>query len=319
MDELEPTMRERGSQIWFTWNPMSRTDWVWQNMIVNPPDAEDLFSVLVNYDDNHATLDNGTVLSFLSPEMLRHIERLKQTDDIKYDNIYGGNPLDEGGELHILSYAQVEACIAAYNEGLYRKADDFPEVVGVDLSADGKSINDYTAAIRRKGPVIEKAARWKARSFGATALKVEDEFTTPTTDELFYDATGVGSGFGEHVYNMWEKRPNHNRYQVEGVKFGELPYAVDTPFIPGHTQGSFFERKNIQMAWAIKIRAMNTERLLAGENIDPNECLFIDPKCIDNLDDLKLELVTPVYESSTQTYKMRLDKKGDPQGITRPV
>ena len=313
MNVLVPTVLRNldcAPSIWMTWNPINRSDYAWQNTVVSPRD--NMIAININYNDSYATATNGNRVSFVSEAILEEIEHWKNVDPFVYKHIYGGNPLDEGVGLHVLSYAQVEACVSAYEEGLHEDCSKYPEVVGLDLSADGKSVNDWTATVLRRGPVLEKGHRWKARSQAHTYKLVEERFASKDTNELAYDATGIGSGFGEFAYEMRENLPTQYQYKVSAVKFGELPFNEKAKFSQSHTQKSFFERKNIQMAWALRIRANKTERLLKGDTrIDPNDCLFINPDGFGRqIDILKTELSQPLYEE-TSAFKIRLDKKGE--------
>ena len=47
-DIVGPTIREDDAEVWFTWNPLNRTDWVWQRFRVNPQ-PYDVVATGINY------------------------------------------------------------------------------------------------------------------------------------------------------------------------------------------------------------------------------------------------------------------------------
>lgn len=47
---LIPTITRFGAEIWFTWNPKHRTDWVWQRFVVHPRDNNIILKF--NWRDN---------------------------------------------------------------------------------------------------------------------------------------------------------------------------------------------------------------------------------------------------------------------------
>ena len=48
--EIVSTIRKADAEIWYSWNPLSRADWVWQRFVVNPR-ATDIIEK-VNFDKN---------------------------------------------------------------------------------------------------------------------------------------------------------------------------------------------------------------------------------------------------------------------------
>jgi phage terminase large subunit len=78
LDLLRPTIREEGSEIWFSWNPSSKTDPVDELLRPNPP--PDAIVVKANYQDNP-----------FFPEVLRkEMEWDKRRDPDKYAHVWLG-------------------------------------------------------------------------------------------------------------------------------------------------------------------------------------------------------------------------------------
>ena len=82
-----------------------------------------------------------------------------------------------------------------------------------------------------------------------------------------------------------------------------------------HKQGEYFFNWYAQASWVLRIRADNTMRLLAGENIDPHKCLFIDP-AIPQLESHLGEMSQPEWNDTGG--KLRIDKQPHIDGQAKP-
>lgn len=80
LDILLPTIRQPGSEIWFSFNPDLINDEIYQRFVINPP--PDTKSVHINYVDNE----------WVSEETLRQIEHDQKTAPNDFDNIWLGIP-----------------------------------------------------------------------------------------------------------------------------------------------------------------------------------------------------------------------------------
>lgn len=80
LDLLIPTIRKPGSQIWFSMNPYLESDPVYQ-MIINPKPKT--LAIKMNYQDN----------PFCPQVLIEEANHMKETDEEKWDNVWGGNPL----------------------------------------------------------------------------------------------------------------------------------------------------------------------------------------------------------------------------------
>ena len=81
---LYPTIRKPGSEIWFTFNPMRRTDPVWQDFCAASRRLDDAVVIKVNYYDNPwfpDELERARALCLVDePDRYRHVW-LGETDD----------------------------------------------------------------------------------------------------------------------------------------------------------------------------------------------------------------------------------------------
>lgn len=93
-DTLIPTIREKDSEIWISFNPNMKSDATYQRFVVNPP--ENCITRTINYCDNP-----------FFPDVLREeMEACKALNYPKYEHIWLGVPNAEAGNLIKLSKFQ---------------------------------------------------------------------------------------------------------------------------------------------------------------------------------------------------------------------
>ncbi len=78
LDILTPTIREEGSELWFSWNPGKETDPVDVFLRKNPPDGS--IVIKVNYQDN----------PWFPSSLQEDMERDKERDPDKYQHVWCG-------------------------------------------------------------------------------------------------------------------------------------------------------------------------------------------------------------------------------------
>ena len=71
--------------------------------------------------------------------------------------------------------------------------------------------------------------------------------------------------------------------------------APESEYTRGQKNKDFFNRRNAQLAWALRLRALNTQRLANGEDVPPELCMFINPD-IKNLEVFLAQLTQPEWE-----------------------
>lgn len=123
-DILIPTIREKDSEIWITFNPNMKTDATYQRFVVNPPD--NCKTVILNYTDNP-----------FFPDVLRQeMEYVKSINYPKYEHIWLGKPNAEAGNLIKMSmFKRYETPPETYN-GMFITCDTaFSEKKSADNSA----------------------------------------------------------------------------------------------------------------------------------------------------------------------------------------
>ena len=286
---LIPTIRKPGSELIFTWNPASRSDWVWRRFVLNarPNDV----SLLINWRDNQWFPDEA--------EEERRADQ-KDNPDL-YNHIWEGEPDDEGMDRDVLPYKMLQTCVQAFKDYSMHNFSGQREV-GLDVADTGANWNALTM---REGPVIRHVEKWRAPVAGVTARRGDMYARQCGAHRLYYDAGGVGAG----VRSYFAEMPNRT-YAVRPELFGGKIKGEKTVYSYRLTNGEFFAHRNAQLGWAVKLRGQNTQRLVRGEAVDPARCLFIDPD-IPRLDEYLTQLSQPKWRENEVTGKTELLKRDE--------
>ena len=287
MNVIEPSIRKKGSELWFIWNPLHRDSWCWKRFVDNP--MPDDVNLLVNW--NHNPWWGETEL-----ESLR-LKCLADTPDL-YDWIWMGQPYDADATASVLPYVLLERCVEAY--GKYYTHDDeaFRQTyAGLDIAEGGA---DKCALVIRQGPNVEVVEVWPGvvGDMSVAAKKAAKLCENYEILRIFYDASSPAKTDLRKVGFLG----------VIPVHFGGAVSGPDTLYEPKITNGMQFSRRNIQMGDALRLRANLTAKLLAGKkNINPKDCLFINPN-IRNLTATLADFGQPKRRVSPSTGKWELVK-----------
>lgn len=294
-DILIPTVT-RGAieEIWFTWNPNKRTDWVWQRFVVHPRPKDVIRKV--TYKDNP-----------WFPETAND-ERLgvRAENPAKYRWIWHGEPNDGNADTTVLPFSILEPCIDAWREGLHNKADAPVRDIGLDIADAGEDVN---AIVDREGPTLRHIDSWPTHEAGVlepTAKRAHARAEEVNAWRLYYDAGGVGSA----IRGDFRRLSPALSYGLKPENFGGEVKGKKRDFTRDRTNEKVFTRRNIQLAWAVRLRALNTIKLRRGKDVDPNRCLFI-PGDLPGIDAFLADLTQPQWRDNPTTGKIELDKRGD--------
>jgi len=152
-DILDPTVRRANSEIWLQFNPKFDDDFVYDKCVNNPP--ENLIGCEVNYVDN----------PWCPKELIEQAERMKREDPARYEHIWLGKPVGQGG----LVYPQ-------YN----------PDIHEIDFDYDYLSQCDLYMSIdphRKYYPAI----KWYAVTPSNTVVVYNEWPKIEDTDGRYYD------------------------------------------------------------------------------------------------------------------------------------
>ena len=87
--EIVSTIRKADAEIWYSWNPLRRWDWVWQRFVVNPRPGDIIEKVNFN--------KNPWFPPILEEERLTHLRMFRKSVHLKpnlYAHIWEGEPVD---------------------------------------------------------------------------------------------------------------------------------------------------------------------------------------------------------------------------------
>ena len=286
MVKIAPTIRKPGSELWFVWNPHLRTDYCWRRFVLQPRPND--VSVHVNFDSN--------------PWWTAELEEERYYDEINEPSLYPwvwlGTPNDGDATHQILPYEIVSKCVEAWPMR--------PEVgssvlcdFGFDIAEGGR---DKCATVGRIGPCVVHLNTWPgvAGDPDPAARRAHANTEGYTVSRMYYDAASPMRG------PLQRLQPP---YSVRAIGFGAEVGGKDVSYERGRTNGQVFMRRNIQLAQALRLRATRTVQLLAGKDVDPLHCLFLDPS-LPGLEQFKAELTRPVRRISPTTGKWEMDKRG---------
>jgi len=130
---LLPTIRKENAEIWVSFNPQLKTDFIYQEFV--DKESPLVTKRIVNYTDN----------PFLSNTMREQIEQMKQSDYARYEHIFEGQPKENNeaqifkGHYTIISKGLYEANIDSLSEDICktlpktRKPTDGIYRIGIDF------------------------------------------------------------------------------------------------------------------------------------------------------------------------------------------
>ena len=287
---LMPTFRKSNCERWFTWNPENRTDWTWWRFVMHP-EPDDVIQKVCWYDN-----------PWFSEESNRErLRSLRETPEL-YTWTWEGQPRDEGFDTKLLPYGLLQECVEGYREGRHDGVQiNYPEG-GLDVADTG--VNAYTM---RNGPVIEYVRSWRAVTLDVTCRRADLLSEHFNVNWMHVDAGGVGAGVEPLLAFVNPTRS----YSVRPELFGGKVLGPKKRYTRKHTNAEFFARRNAQLGWALRLRALRTRRLRRGEkHVNPQDCLFINPK-IRRLEAYLGEMSQPVWRRNPTTGKVELVKRDE--------
>lgn len=289
LDILLPTIRTKGAEVWYTWNPTKAEDAVYKRFYAKelPP----------NCIVKHLTIKDNPFFNHIdNPFLWSQREFAYKHDPEKAEHIWGGK-LSPGSGMNVLPRSWLMKAIDAHVGREFGKRFKY---IGFDIADTGE---DKNALCLRNGAVIEYVEDWNNRFISDAVEHVDLVAKQYDVARVYFDATGVGAG-AKGDFN----RITDRIYKAHAFVGASQPGGYDSDYLPDITNGKFFRNLKAQAWWNVRLRLENTLRLIEGEDIDPNKCLFISGK-IPALDELISELSQAVYEQDDG--KLMVDKAPD--------
>ena len=296
MIKIEPTIRKPGSELWFVWNPNERTSWAWKRFVENPQPGD--VSVHVNYNHNPWWTD----------ELEQSRRTFLQMEPSLYPWVYLGEPNDGDWEHQVLPHALLRECVRAYRKGLAPDTSAMECDFGFDIAEGGR---DKCSTVGRRGPCVEHFDEWPGvpGDLEPAAQRAHANTEGFAVWRMYYDA-------GSPMLGPLRKQPGD--YAIRPVGFGDGVEGPDEVYEGQRTNGETFARRNIQLAMALRLRAIRTVALLNNRtDIDPYDCLFINPR-LPRLEHFLNVCTKPIRRMGPQTGKWELDKRGGDENAKSP-
>ena len=233
----------------------------------------------------------------------------------EYAHHWEGALLPEATSKRILSRYLIECARMAHKhpafEAYWKTWDeiDAPVCMGVDPAYT----SGYTGICIRKGPLIRVLTQRACGDIMEDAMEESAKWAREmaflhNVEILIYDATAAGPMFRAFANKLdW---PAGMDWVDQAFK--STPYGQDMEYIAGRTNQEHFFAVNIQMAFNLQLRMIQTAHIIQGlEPATPTSWLAYEPHVVDGDEwlDTADELNIPV-ETETPTNKIAIRKKG---------
>ena len=294
MEEVEPTIRAPGHELWFGWNPTRRDSYCWQRFVKNAQPAD--VNVWANWDRNPWWER--------LPGLNESREYYKKYEPQLYKWMWLGYPMDGDADEVFLPHDLLLECVTAYEMGLAPNTRTIPcAYAGMDWAEGGAN---KCALVIREGPVVREVHQWPGVMGNLTVSAEKAWGYAQRYDPLriYYDAsTPAMTALEEAGFSG-----------VFPTAFGGAVQGPDDEYEDDRLNRDVFENRTAQMSMGLRLRAINTLRLKNGEDVDPWHCLFI-PDDLPDLDNILEEWSRP-ERVVTKTGKWAVDKAPETKTAT---
>ena len=295
--EMIPSvMRTPGCKFFAAFNPTSRLDPVYKVATDPTRVGVDVEHKKINYDQN----------PYFPLEMERERLAQKRLDPQFYLHDWEGELNDAAITVNrVLPAHLVDLCIEAYRHE-YETGDYH---AGYDIADEGY---DYNAYAERRGPVVTHLEKWSGvgSTIGLSSKKVSAILEQNEVEMLYYDSTGAGAAAKSTFAEIYGK----NNSKIRPFAFNKRVAAKERPYTSGLKQREAFNNRFSQVCWSVRLRAENTKRLLAGENVHPNQCLFFHPS-LQDIPGFMEQMITPIYDYDNK--QLKVNKYGEQEKDSR--
>lgn len=280
LEDLLPTIRNEGSELWFSANPQSSGDPFSQRFIV--PYQKEIEANGYYEDDLHMIIllnwrDNPWFPKELNEQRLWDYDNMPRA---KYDHIWEGK-FNDTIENSIIQPEWFDACIDAHVKlGI---SPSGVEVVSHDPSDQGE---DNKGLAYRHGIVIKDVLEKADGDINVGGDWAADYAISVKADFFTWDCDGMGVGLNRQFASQLEpKKISLNMYR--GSESPRRPLEVYEKIgDKNKTNQETFSNKRAQAYWLLRERMRKTyNAVVKGEYQNPDELLSIssDIKLIDAL------------------------------------
>ena len=285
LETLEPTIRNKDAEIWYTLNKGSSADPISQEHIV-PYERELLRNGF--YEDDHVLVIEINYMD--NPWFPERLETQRKKNKLgwstaKYDHVWGGDYSDEV-ENSIIPVDWFNAAIDA------DKKLGFKPLGSIVVTHDPSDLGDDPKGLcLRHGSVVLDIQEKVDGDVNDGADWATDYAIEKRADLFRWDCDGLGVTLRRQIAKSLKgKRIDFDMFKgSEGVDDPEDFYEADENEFDedrAKTNKQTFRNKRAQYYWALRDRFFNTFRAVSkGEYVDPETMISISSEinCIDQL------------------------------------
>lgn len=311
-EDLEPTIRRKGQndrpgRFIMTMNRRLLSDAIDVKVIQKIASRDDVVRIHRNYVHN-PFLDEGT---------LDYIKGQQKLDPDRFKHTWLGEPDMEGHLPLLINARMVTDCFLAYikykDELNVYTSNRTKGEGGLDLAAQGENFN---CLVIRRGPVVTDLDKWNKAHDHETYRRVYGYCTTVGCGDVWYDGSGVGAGFTSRYAEAKEEHWQETQivhYPIKAIpeNFGGAVQGKEKFLAKGITNEGQFQYRGDQLGWMLVIRMQNTQRLMDGEDVPLENCLFFSDRLSDvTKSDLMRTLTQPtiIRDKRNRMHIQKMDK-----------
>lgn len=294
IEKLLPTIREKNSRLFFTFNRNKNNDPIWKLAQSNYPNK---LILKINYYENPYCPEN----------IIMQAKAMKARDYQRYLHVFRGEP-DDNAENTIINRQWVQAAFELYKNEKISGA----KIVSLDVADEG---SDKNATCHRYGNAVVYLNYWsegdtKQTTHKTISLAKQNGFYP--CKRFIFDRVGVGAGVRAEIkeYAGMEIVPYNGGGAVINPK---QAYEVNI------RNEDMFENLKAQDYWYVRDMLYNAYRKLKGEPVE--DYIVINPDIKDDFgnplsDQLEDELCQVKKKESNRGKLLLIDKK--PNGCRSP-
>ena len=255
LEMLLPSIRMDGRKLIFSYNSGREND-----PIESIKKYDETMFIKINVFDNP-----------FCPEVLwRQCQADKKIDYERYLHIWEGQYIKDDPSRVLLSFDWLEKCLNAHKTIGYEPVGKL--YAGVDV-AEGKTMkHDKNSIAVRQGPVTKMTDVWQCDNIYQSVARVKSEYYTWGFEDAYYDAVGVGSGYGSEVARIDNAEDEKLPFNNIPFKGSHAVYGADSIYTRHGSKivynKDFFKNAKAQQWWNLRLMAQNTIKLLDGKTID---------------------------------------------------
>lgn len=280
LDLLIPTIREAGSELWFSLNPISAEDPISARFLV--PWLDRLEQTAFHEDADHLVIKINFYDNPWFPEVLEQTRRIDEAmmSPSKYTHVWLGGFADELDNA-LIQVEWFDACVNAHQVlGFEAVGQRIATHDPSDLGADAKGY------LFRHGSVVKRIEEKRNANVNDGCDWAMQLATQDRADVYSWDCDGLGAALNRQTATYF-KESDVRVLQYKGSQKVELPKAFYQPVpgsgvLEGKTNEQTFKNKRAQCYTQLRDRMLRTYDAITNQRYhDPALMLSFDTTTID--------------------------------------